>query len=131
MKLLTIATSLAVLTAVTSSRAADLNMDLGCVPSDAPLSYLCAIAVTDGDGRAIENAAITLTADMPAMAMAHNVSPVAVAPVEGRPGSYQGLLKLEMPGEWAVRATFAAPRRDVIVRKLDFRKDGVTPADRR
>jgi len=33
-----------------------------------------------------------------------------------------------MLGEWAVRLRFDAPQRDVVVRKLDFQKDKVTPA---
>ena len=75
----------------------------------------------------MDGAEVTLSADMPSMPMAHNVIPVRAQPVPGRPGSYQGRITLEMPGEWAVRLRFEAPRPDVVVRKLDFQKDKVSP----
>ena len=79
----------------------------------------------------MEGVQVTLSADMPSMPMAHNVSPVRAQPVPGRPGNYLGRLMLEMPGEWVVRLRFEAPHRDVVVRKFDFQKDKVSPAGAR
>ena len=90
--------------------------------------FLCTVDVTDSAGRPVDGIEVTLSADMPSMPMAHNVSPVKAQPVLGRPGSYQGRITLEMLGEWAVKLRFEAPRPDVVVRKLDFQKDKVAPA---
>jgi hypothetical protein len=122
---------LAAVASAASAQAPRLRVELGCEPADAPLIFLCTVDVTDAAGKPIDGASITLSADMPSMPMAHNVSPVKVQPVSGKPGSYQGRVTLEMLGEWAVRLRLDAPQRDVVVRKLDFQKDKVSPAPAR
>lgn len=103
------------------------RVDIGCEPTEVSLTYLCTLTITDGSGKPIDGAQVTLSADMPAMPMAHNVAPVKAQPVPGQAGSYQGRLVLEMTGEWVVRLRFDTPRPDVVVRKLDFQKDKVLP----
>ena len=96
------------------------------------MTWLISVCITttsiEPAGRPVDGVEVTLSADMPSMAMAHNVRPVKALPVPGQPGSYQGRLTLEMLGEWAVKLRFEAPRPDVVVRKLDFQKDKVSPA---
>jgi hypothetical protein len=111
-----------------SAQSPRLRVDLGCTPTEVALTYLCTVGVTDSADRPVDGAEITLSADMPSMPMAHNVSPVKAQPVPGRSGSYQARLTLEMLGEWAVRLRFETPHRDVVVRKLDFQKDKASPA---
>jgi hypothetical protein len=123
--------SLAAVAAVASAQVPRLRIDLGCQPTEAPLTFLCTVAVIDSADKPVDGVEMTLSADMPSMPMAHNVSPVKAQPVAGRPGSYQGRLTLEMLGEWAVRLRIEAPRPDIVVRKLDFRKDKVSPAGSR
>jgi hypothetical protein len=127
MRLLMVSACLAAFTAAASAQAPRLHVDLGCQPTEVSLTFLCTVGVADSAGRPVDGAEVTLSADMPSMPMAHNVSPVKAQPVPGRPGSYQGRITLEMPGEWAVRLRFDAPRPDVVVRKLDFQKDKVSP----
>jgi hypothetical protein len=117
--------------AIAASAQTRLRVDLGCMPTALALTYLCTVTVADSSGRPVDGVQVTLSADMPSMPMAHNVNPVRAQPVPGRPGSYQGRLTLEMPGEWTVRLRFEAPQRDVVVRKLDFQKDKVSPVGAR
>jgi hypothetical protein len=103
------------------------RVDLGCQPTEISLTYLCALTIADAAGKPMDGVQVTLSADMPSMPMAHNVAPVKARPVPGQAGSYQVRLVLEMTGEWVVRLRFEAPRPDVMVRKLDFQKDKVSP----
>lgn len=119
---------LAVLAGVAAAQQAPRpRVDFGCEPTEVSLTYLCTLTIADASGKPVEGAQVTLSADMPSMPMAHNVAPVKVQPVLGQAGSYQGRLVLEMTGEWVVRLRFDAPRPDVVVRKLDFQKDKVSP----
>ena len=104
------------------------RVDLGCQPTGAPLVYLCTVGVADAAGKPVDGADLILSADMPSMPMAHSVKPVKAQAVAGKPGAYACRIELEMLGEWAVKLQFKAPRPDVVVRKLDFQKDRVTPA---
>ncbi|MGY4177717.1 hypothetical protein ACVIHH_003008 [Bradyrhizobium sp. USDA 4518] len=108
-----------------SAQAQRLSADLACRPTEQALTFLCTVRATS-DGAAIDGAQITLTADMPSMPMAHNVSPVKAQPVPGQPGKYEGRMRLGMLGEWAVKIRFESPRQDVVVRKLVFEKDNVS-----
>ncbi len=128
MRRVAVAACLAVLVSVASAQVPRLRVDLGCQPTEASLVFLCTVDVADPAGKAVEGVEVTLSADMPSMPMAHNVRPVKAEPVAGRPGRYQARITLEMTGEWAVRLRFDAPRPDVVVRKLDFQKDKVSPA---
>jgi hypothetical protein len=109
-----------------SAQAQRQRVDLGCRPTEQALTFLCTISAADPAGAPVDGAQITLTADMPSMPMAHNVSPVKAQPVSGQPGKYEGRLRLGMLGEWAVKIRFEAPQQDVVVRKLMFEKDKVS-----
>ncbi len=103
------------------------KVELACTPAKTALVYQCLVHVADPAGKPVEGADVTLSADMPSMPMAHNVKPVTARPVADKPGSYEAMLELEMPGEWLVKLQFRAPQRDLVTRKLDFQKDKVTP----
>ena len=119
---------LGVLASAASAQAPRLRVDLACQPTEAALAFLCTVGVADSAGRPVEGVDVRLSADMPSMPMAHNVSPVKAQPVPGRPGTYEGRITLEMLGEWMIKLRFEAPRPDVVVRKLDFQKDKVSSA---
>ena len=92
-----------------------------CRPTDEKLVFQCTFEVAGRkSGRPIEGAAFKVNADMPTMPLAHNVRPIRPEPVAGEPGSYEGRLALEMPGEWALRMTFDAPVRDIVIEKRTF-----------
>ena len=97
-------------------------VQVDCRPTDEKL--VLPVHVRGGgeeeSGRPIEGAAFKVNADMPTMPLAHNVRPVRPEPVAGEPGSYEGRLALEMPGEWALRMTFDEPVRDVVIEKRTF-----------
>lgn len=112
-------------TSIASAQTPHLGVDFNCQPAEASLTYLCTVGVSDSAGKPIENAEVTLSADMPSMPMAHNVNPVKAQSVPGQPGRYQGRVTLAMLGEWAVKLRFQAPHQDVVVRKLNFQKDKV------
>ena len=118
---------LAAVAAVASAQVPRLRVDLGCQPAEASLTFLCTVTLTDAAGRPVDGVEVALSADMPSMPMAHNISPVKAQPVAGRPGSYQGRLMLEMLGEWAVKLRVETPHPEIVVRKLDFQKDKVSP----
>ena len=96
-------------------------VDVACKPTDEKLVFHCTFEVTGKKSHEpVEGAAFKVNADMPTMPMAHNVKPMRPEPVAGKPGSYAGLLELEMLGEWAIRMTFDAPVRDIVIEKLNF-----------
>jgi len=102
------------------------NADVACRPTGPPLAYLCTIVLTDQQSRQpLAGIDLTVGADMPSMPMAHNVAPVKARPT--MPGTYEALLDLEMHGEWALRLRLAGPRNDLIVRRLRFEPQTVTP----
>jgi len=131
MKRTRVALIAAVVATAASAKTGYINLELTCKPASTSLAYLCTVKATDPIGKPIEHAVITLSADMPAMAMAHNVSPVEAQAIEGRPGEYRGPIMLEMPGEWAVKVHMKAPQTKVVVQKLQFEKDSVSPVARR
>lgn len=110
-----------------AQQAPRLRVDLGCQPTELSLTYLCTLTIADAAGKPVDGVTATLSADMPSMPMAHNVAPVKAQAVPGQAGSYQGRLVLEMTGEWVVRLRFETPRPEIVVRKLDFQKDRVSP----
>lgn len=126
-----LAATLATVAFAASAQAPRLGIDVGCRPTATALTFLCAVTVADPQGRPVDGAEIVLSADMPSMPMAHTVSPVKARPVPGRPGVYEGAITLEMLGEWALKLRLDAPRRDVVVRKLDFQADRVSPVGAR
>ena len=122
------AASICLFVVTASAQAPRHRIDLECRPTGTSLIFLCTVSVADAAGTPVSGVDLTLSADMPSMPMAHNVKPVKAQPVTGKPGSYESRIELEMAGEWAVKLQFKAPRPDVVVRKLDFQKDKVTPA---
>ena len=96
-------------------------VEVDCRPTGEKLVFHCTFEVVGRKSRRpIEGAAFKVGADMPSMPMAHNVKPIRPEPVPGEPGSYEGRLALEMPGEWALRMTFDEPVRDVVIEKRTF-----------
>ena len=99
-----------------------------CATTDDRLVYECLITLTGKkSGQLISDAEFTVGADMPSMAMAHNVVPVP-AHNHGN-GMYHVRIALEMYGEWALKLEFTKPHRDLVVTKLVFGKESVTMQD--
>ena len=92
--------------------------ELDCKPAELRLTYDCTIRLSR-DGKPLEGAEVSVGADMPSMAMAHNVKPVKAAPGLG-PGEYRARLQLQMTGEWAVKLRVSGPLRDQIIVKRNF-----------
>lgn len=131
MRMMVLGTSIFLLSAAAAAQAPRSRVDLACRPTDSALVYLCTVTVADAAGKPVAGADLALSADMPSMPMAHNVKPVTAQPAAGMPGAYEARIELEMVGEWAVKMQFKAPRPDVVVRKLNFQRDKVTPATSR
>ena len=98
-----------------------------CTPSEEKLVYDCMVMLSGKkSGDMIANAEFTVGADMPSMPMAHNVEPVAAHNAGN--GMYHVRITLEMYGEWALKLEFTKPGRDLVISKLVFAKDSVSPA---
>ena len=113
----------------TSSPAADKkSAHVECATTEDKLVYECMITLTGKkSGQVISDAEFTVGANMPSMAMAHNVVPV---PTHNHGnGMYHVRIALEMYGEWALKLEFTKPHRDLVVTKLVFRKESVTIQD--
>ncbi|MGZ2749621.1 FixH family protein [Burkholderia stagnalis] len=112
-------TTLVVLaTALPAAHAAAPDARIACKPAGAAYAYDCAIDLADPHTRVpVDGARFTVTADMPSMPMAHNITPVDAAP-DGQPGRYRARLALEMDGVWLVKLTFSVPVRDRVVRRV-------------
>ena len=92
-----------------------------CEPTDEKFAFHCMFEVMGRKSHEpIEGAAFKVNADMPTMPLAHNVRPILPKPVDGKPGSYEGRIELEMLGEWAIKMTFDKPVRDIVIEKLTF-----------
>ncbi len=113
-----VAALLAPTLAAQSAERAKATVD--CRPTEHKLVYECAVSLVGRkSGRPLDGATLVIGADMPSMAMAHNVRPVTAVPT-GQPGRYRARVELEMHGEWALRLDVSGPTRDRIVRKLRF-----------
>jgi hypothetical protein len=98
---------------------------------DNRFAYDCTFKITNArTGAPIDNAEVTIGADMPSMPMAHNVRPVVAKPT-GVPGEYAAQLVLEMYGDWALRVRITGPLRDQIVDLKNFGEEGAGPPSRR
>ena len=92
-----------------------------CEPTDEKLVFHCTFEVMGKKSHEpVEGAEFKVNADMPTMPLAHNVRPIRPEPVDGKPGSYEGRIELEMLGEWAIKMTFDKPVRDIVIEKLTF-----------
>jgi YtkA-like len=95
------------------------------------LVYDCIIKLSNARTSVpLEQASLTVGADMPSMPMAHNVRPV-IAKATGAPGEYQARLALEMYGDWAVRLRIAGPLKDQLVEMRNFDEKGAGPPRRK
>ena len=104
---------------------------IDCKATPEKLVYDCTIKLTNARTAApLEQAAVTVGADMPSMPMAHNIRPVT-AKATGTPGEYQARLALEMYGDWAVRLKIAGPLRDQLVEVKNFHEAGSGPPRRK
>lgn len=110
--------------------------EVTCEPTAEALVYSCTIAVTGRkSAEPVVAEALSVKADMPSMAMAHNIPPARAMPVEGKPGRYMAVLELEMHGEWALAievdgktaGTAARVRDKVIVKQLFSAGDAGAP----
>ncbi len=82
--------------------------------------YDCSIMLTGKkSGKPMTGAKIVIGADMPSMAMAHNVKPVTARP-GGMPGMYQARIRLDMLGEWALKIDISGPTRDRVIHVMRF-----------
>lgn len=112
--------------ALSAAAAPRMDAEVTCEPAAEKFAHHCLITVKDrADGAPVNGLEITVGADMPSMAMAHNVKPVTAEPT-GAPGEYKIHIQLEMHGEWALRLDVhsATHGRDRIIRKIMFGPPG-------
>ncbi len=96
------------------------RVDVDCKQTEEKLVYTCVFSIKGRkSGDAIAGADFKVSADMPSMAMAHNVRPVRPQATE-KAGIYQGKIRLEMAGEWALKLEFRKPLRDIVIKKMTF-----------
>ena len=104
--------------------------DVSCRPAE-ELQYDCVIKLANSrTGEPLSGVTLTVGADMPSMAGAHNVRPVT-ATEEPDKGSYRARIALEMHGDWALRLDISGVVRDRVIKLLRFESDRVgeaTPA---
>jgi hypothetical protein len=104
---------------------------IDCKATADVLVYDCIVKLSNArTAAALEQAAVTVGADMPSMPMAHNVRPV-IAKATGTPGEYQARLRLEMYGDWALRLKIEGPLRDQLVEMKSFGEAGSGPPHRK
>ena len=125
---LVIVASLGAAPALAADRA---RATVACKPAPERLAYDCTLKLTNArSGAPLDQAEVTVGADMPSMPLAHNVRPVT-AKATGTPGEYQARLFLEMHGDWAVRLKVAGPVKDQIVEVMNFTESGAGPPRRK
>jgi hypothetical protein len=101
--------------------------EVDCRPAAERLAYDCAIALRGAEsGRPLAGVEVTVLADMPSMALAHNVRPVKATPGP-EPGQYLARLRFEMAGEWALRLRLTGSIRDQVVTLVRIGEDGIEP----
>jgi hypothetical protein len=97
-----------------------------CEKTDIQFVYDCQILLMEKNSeKPIEGAEFAVSADMPSMAMAHNIKPAMATPGE-KPGTYNVRIQLEMYGEWALKLDLKKPQRDRLIHKLHFGKEGAS-----
>jgi hypothetical protein len=98
--------------------------EVECSPTDQTLVYDCMIMLTGkNSGEPMDSVEFMVKADMPSMAMAHNVKPVKAIPT-GKQGTYRARIELEMHGEWVLKMDISRPVRDTIINKMRFGATG-------
>jgi hypothetical protein len=122
------ATGLAATTALAADRVAAA---VDCKPAAGKFVYDCVIKLSNARTSApLEQASLTVGADMPSMPMAHNVRPV-IAKATATPGEYQARITLEMHGDWAMRLSISGPLKDQLVQMRSFDDKGSGPPRRK
>ncbi len=97
-----------------------VRADVTCAATDTKLTYRCRVQLTGRNtGTPLQDANVLIKADMPSMAMAHNVPPVT-AEAAGEPGLYTANIELQMYGEWALTIDVSGPTRDRLIHKQHF-----------
>ena len=108
-----------------------VRVAVACKVAAEALAYDCIFKLTNArTGAPIDNAELSIGADMPSMPMAHNVRPVA-AKGTSTPGEYAARLTLEMHGDWALRFKIAGPVKDRLVEVIRFTREGAGPPARK
>jgi len=108
-----------------------VHATVDCRAAGQKLAYDCTFKLTNArTGAALDNARVTIGADMPSMPMAHNLPPVT-ATATGAPGEYQARVRLEMHGDWALHLTVAGALRDQVVEVRNFGEQGSGPPSRK
>jgi YtkA-like len=104
---------------------------VACKPAPEKLAYDCTFKLSNArTGAPLDQAEVSIGADMPSMPLAHNVRPVT-ATATGAPGEYQARLTLEMHGDWALRLKVAGPVKDQIVEVMRFTATSAGPPRRK
>ena len=125
---LAILASLGIASALAADRA---RATVVCKPAPEKLAYDCILKLANArTGAPLDQAAVTIGADMPSMPLAHNVRPIT-ATATGIPGEYRARLTLEMHGDWAVRLKVAGPVNDQIVEVMNFTEASAGPPRRK
>ena len=110
----------ALLVAASAGAAERAKAKVDCKEAGEKHVYDCTIMLTGKkSGKPMDGAKITIGADMPSMAMAHNIRPVTAEPM-GKPGMYHARIKLDMLGEWALKMDISGPTRDRIIHVMRF-----------
>ncbi len=106
--------------AVAAQAAERAKAKVDCKEAGEKHVYDCTIMLTGKkSGKPMDGAKIVIGADMPSMAMAHNVKPVTARP-GGMPGMYHARIRLDMLGEWALKIDISGPTRDRIIHVMRF-----------
>ena len=96
------------------------EVEVECQATEQRLEFICIFNVKSRkSGKAFSNAVFEVNAYMPSMPLVHNVRPIKPKAM-AEPGFYNGLLRLEMLGDWVLKITFSKPVRDVVIKKLSF-----------
>ena len=99
--------------------------DVSCKPGAEKLHYDCIFKLADSRSNApLTGLGLTVGADMPSMAGAHNVRPVKATEDEEK-GTYKARIVLEMHGDWALRLDLSGKVRDRVIKVLRFESDRV------
>ena len=100
--------------------------EMDCRFTGTDFVYDCTVRL-ERRGRPLENARISIGADMPSMPMAHNIKPVVAKPGKA-PGEYEARLDLDMTGEWAIKLRVSGAVRDQVILHYLFDERGARPA---
>ncbi len=113
--------AIALLSAPAAGQAAErAKAKVDCKEAGERYVYDCSIMLMGRkSGKPMAGAKIVIGAEMPAMAMAHNVRPVTATP-GAMPGMYHARIRLQMHGEWTLKLDISGPTRDRIIHVMRF-----------